>query len=258
MTAGFAPPAHYDRFVSLIRSNAPRFPIESETQLQRDRAAAGQALNALQALADGLNISIPTAVGIAGSAATANSGEDLAHAMIDTAITEGGTAMLGGEAGPFIGGALMLARGTHQSLTRTDAMVRYLLGNAGLTNTLSRLCVAAMRDPVPYTVMPNPPIPDFARRSGDLFSGWRQEAYMAGFNATRRIIQQLDSLRPTSGDHYSKRCLIHIGIRTGFTGRFRQDDWRVRVRCEQIIIRDILALNLRERAERLRRWANAA
>ena len=81
---------------------------------------------------------------------------------------------------------------------------------------------------------------------------------MAGYNSVRRIIQELDSLRPTSGDHYSKRCLIHIGMQTGFTGQHRQDDWRIRVRCERIIIRDMLSLNLRERAERLRRWANAA
>lgn len=258
MTVPFAPPAQYSRFVSLVRNNAPRFPIESETELQRDRAAAGRALGALQALADGLNVSIPTAVGIAGSAATSNGREDFANAMIDTAITEGGTTMLGAEAGPFIGGALMLARGTYQSLSRTDAMVRYLLGNAGLTNTLARLCVSAMRDSVPYTRMPNPPIPDFARRSGDLFSGRRREAYLSGFESARRIIQEMDSLRPTSGDHYSKRCLIFVGIQTGFTGRYRQDDWRLRVRCERVIIRDMLALNLRERAERLRRWANAA
>lgn len=250
-------PEKYPQFVSLIRRHAPRFPIGPTTALQQDRAAAGRALGAVQTLADGLDVNIPGPAGIAVSAATANNAGDFSNSMADTAITTGGVRVLGGAAGPFIGGALMLARGTFQALGRTDAMVSYLLGTGGFTNTLARLCVSAMQDPVPYTALPHPPIPDYVLRQGDIYSSWRRQAYMAGYNAAGAVISTLDELRPTSGDHYSKRCLIHVGLLTNFTGQHEELNWRLRRACEAIIVRDMLSLNLRERAEELRRWATA-
>ena len=250
-------PEQYSRFVSLVRENAPRFPIASETSLEHDRAAAGRALSAVQALADGLGVDIPGPVGVAVSAVTANSAGDFANSMVDTAASIGGQRLLGGAAGPFIGGLTMLARGAFQSLDRSDAMVRYLLGSGGYTNTLSRCCISAINDRVPYTRLPDPPIPDFVLRTGDIYSDWRRQAYMAGYNAAANVFRKIDEVRPTSGDHYSKSCLIHIVVQTNQTGEHAAGNWRLRRACEQIIVRDMLSLNLRQRAEQLRRWANS-
>ena len=65
-----------------------------------------------------------------------------------------------------------------------------------------------------------------------------------------------DHLDRAAGCHHDRtenRAIFRL-----FAGQHRQDNWRIRVRCERIIIREMLSLNLRERAERLRRWANAA
>jgi len=253
-------PEQYQRFVSLIRRAAPRFPVEHESELQHNRGTAGRALNVLMTLLDGLGIEVPTALGAAGGVGTSNSAEDAANSLVDTAITTGAERMLGGGgamAGPFVGGGLMLARGANQSLQRSDAMVHYLLGTGGFTNTLSRLCVLAMREPFPYTRMPTPVVPDYVRRTGDIFSPSRRRSYLAGYNAAAGVIREIDSLRPTSGDCYSKQCLIHIGLHTGFTGRYAQFNWRLRLASERYIVQHILALNLRERATQLRHWANA-
>ena len=261
MTLTAQAPEHWGRFVSLVRSRAPAFPMGTETQLERDRAAAGQAFGAVSALLDGLGDTVPGAVGLGVSAAstatTSNDAADVANSVLDTGVSMA-AGSFSPQAGFLVGGLIMLMRGTHQSLARSDAMVTYLLSTGGYVNTLGRLTVKAMRENRRYVTPPTPMIPDYIRRQGDLFSSWRQRAFANGCNRANGIIRTMDELRPTEGDYYSKRCLIHVGIATGFTGQHEEDNWRMRQRAEAIYIQNFLGADLRRQREQLRRWANAA
>jgi hypothetical protein len=136
-------------------------------------------------------------------------------------------------------------------------MVGYLLRLTGLRITLARQVVDAMSAPHPYTAPVMPVVPDFVERRGDLFAPWRRRAYAGGYEAAQGVIRSIDELRPLSGDSYSKRCLMHIGIATGLTGHCRDFDWRLRERAEQITLAEIIGVNLRHQREQPRQWARS-
>ena len=66
------------------------------------------------------------------------------------------------EGGWLVGGFIMLARGTEQALSRSDAMVSYLNMTGGFVHTLVRASIDAVNDPAPYTRMPMPVVPRYA------------------------------------------------------------------------------------------------
>lgn len=251
------PPDHWDRFLRLLRSNAPRMPAIGSTRLERDLGAAGTTANVVGAVADGLGADIPGPVGVVAGLATSGSAEEASSGLFDAGLTAGAAHVLGGESGGLVGGFIMIARGFYQSLDRGDQMVSYLLGLSGFTTTLARATVGAMRASTPHTNAPMPRIPQYIERMGDLHSHDRRQWFEAGYERVVRVLRETDTFRPPSGDHYSKRCLIHIGIQTNQTARFAEDDWRMRQRVEEIILSRILQIDVNRQREQLRLWANA-
>lgn len=136
-------------------------------------------------------------------------------------------------------------------------MVTYLLGTGGFVNTLSRMTVQSMRVNQPYTIAPQPQVASYIAAQGDLFSSWRRRAFLDGYRRAMTVVRTMDELRPEQGDNYSKQCLMHVGIATGYTGRYSEDNWRLRQRAEAIYVRHFLAVDLTRQREQLRRWANA-
>jgi hypothetical protein len=260
MTLDAQPPEHWARFSSLVRGQAPRFPMERMSQVAQDRAAAGRAFGAVSAMLDGIGGAVPgpvgLGVGVAGTAVSAGGAEDVANGALDMAASTAAGAFLP-EAGFLVGGLIMLMRGAHQSLARSDAMVTYLLGVGGFVNTLGRLTVSSMRADQHYTTAPQPQVANYIAAQGDLFSSWRRQALLNGYRRAMTVVRSMDEVSPTEGDSYSKRCLIHVGIATGFTGRYSEDNWRLRQRAETIYIRHFLAVDLTRQRDQLRRWANA-
>lgn len=248
----------YGRFVSIVRRRAPECPIQPETRAQETRAEAGRAATLVSALADGLRVSIPggAATSVVVSGATANSGPDVANAAVDTAVSTGAGIALGAEAGPLVGGVLMVMRGSHQALERSDQVVTYLLGIGGYVNCLARSAINAVNSSQRHISLPTPIAPSYVERMGDLFSRWRRQAWNAGYWRVNEVIREIDNLRPVQGDLYSKQCLIQLAMEAGHRGG-RAEGFRIRIRCEDYIMNQILSTNMRAQANALRRWANA-
>lgn len=243
----------YPRFLTTVRQNAPRNPIQPQTRTQETRTQAGRVITMVGALADGIGPGLPggAATSMALGAATANSGPDVANAAFDTAATT-----LAGEGGPFVGGALMIMRGTHQALERNDQMVTYLLGMGAYVNCLARSAMGAVNDPAAYVQLPTPVVPSYVERWGDLFTPWRRQAWNAGYNKVRDVIRVMDNYRPIQGMRYAKQCFIQLVLDAGHRGG-RAEGFRLRMRIEDNIYNQILATDLRRQANALRQWANA-
>ena len=252
------PPDHWDRFLRLIRHHAPRMPAVGSTRRERDLRTAGTTATVVSAAADGLGAAIPGAVGIAAGVATSSSADQAVNGLADTGLSAGAAHVLGAEAGPIVGGLIMLVRGLHQSLDRGDQMKTYLLGISGFTTTLARATVGAMRDSTRYVNPPMPRVPQYIERTGALFSASRRRWFEDGYERVARVLRVMDEVRPTRGDHYSKQCLIHLGMQTNQTAQRAENDWRLRQRVEEIILTRLLRIDLNRQREQLRRWANAA
>lgn len=252
----------YRRFVSIVRRRAPASPIEPQTRAQQTRSRAGRAATMGSAFADGLGVSVPggalasAATSMALSGATANSGSDVANAAVDTAVTTSAGVALGAEAGPLVGGVIMLMRGSHQALERSDQVVSYLLGMGGYVNCLARSALDAVNSPRRHIRLPTPIVPSYVERMGDIYSRWRRQAWHAGYWKVNDVIGEIDNLRPTQGDLYSKQCLIQLALEAGHLGG-RAEGFRIRVRCENYILNQILSANMNDQANALRRWANS-
>lgn len=254
----FPPPEHWDRFVRLVQTRAPTAPITVMSARERALATAGAVTTVVSAGADGAGAGAPPMVGVITGIATSSDADAVIDSLIDAGISEGAAHVLGGEAGPLVGGLIMLVRGTHQALDRTDQMVTYLLGMSGFTNTLARCAIAALREPTPYLRMPMPQVPSWVERTGDLYSGTRREWFIAGYDRARDVVREVDTVHPTSGDHYSKRCFTHLGMQSNMTGHDARDDWRLRQAVERYLMRTVLGIDLEHQREVLRRWAGAA
>lgn len=252
------PPEHWERFVRQVQRRVPPMPETGMSERDRSLTTAGTVATMISAAGDGLGANVPGPVGAAAGVATATSAEGVVNSLFDSAATSVAAATMGAEAGPFVGGFLMLARGTHQSLDRSDQMVAYLLGMAGYTTTLARCAVAALREATPYLRMPMPQVPSYVERTGDLYSDTRRGWFVAGYERAARVVREMDTVRPTSGDHYSKRCFIHLGMQSNMTGGEFSDAWRIRQRVEQYVFRNMLYIDLDRQREELRRWAASA
>lgn len=164
------------------------------------------------------------------------------------------------EGGWLVGGFIMLARGTEQALSRSDAMVSYLNMMGGFVHTLVRASIDAVNEPAPYTRMPMPVVPSYVERTGDLHSSFARDAFTDGYNRIRDCVRDIDSVRPPTGDHPSKRCLMHIGLQANMCGGSRMgaaERLQMRERAERYVVAELLRVDLRRQAEALRRWANA-
>lgn len=252
------PPEHWDRFVQLLRNGAPRMPVVATSARDRDLARANTAGTVVSAAGDGLNANIHPALGLAAGVATASDPRQAVNGVVDSTIGYSAARVFGGEAGGLVGGYLMLVRGFRQSLDRSDQMVAYLLGISGFITTLARCSVSAMRERTHHFVMPTPRVPGDIERMGDLYSPTRRAWFEAGYDVVARAVREIDGLRPSSGDHYSKRCLTHLGLQANMTGSEDCESWRMRNRLEEIIQRDILRIRLDQQREQLRRWAMEA
>lgn len=250
-------PPHWSRFLSLVKTRCPVMPQTGMTQMQRDRQSAADAYSVLGTLLSALGHSLP---GELDNAVTLLTNEDRLAALQSIAQAEAVSALAGSATGGLIvGNGIELLRGAYQSLNRSDQMVGYLLGMTAYTTTLSRLCISAMRDQVPYMRRPEPRVPEYILRLGDLFSAWRREAYDLGYEAAWSVVQEMDAVTPANDrrGHYSKQALLYIFLQTGFTGQHQDMDWRARQQCEDIILRRILATNLLEQRQTLARWARS-
>lgn len=258
------PPEEWDRFNAMIQRRMPRPP---ETGGEADGVADG--FTAAGAAASGLGDALPPVVGTViglwgtaynvGSAMANDDAAGVGNALADDLIGRGADLMLAGEGGWLVGGMIMVARGAHQALDRSDQMVTYLNSMGGYIHTLVRAAIAAVNDPFPYTRMPMPVVPSYIEETGDLATSFARSAFTAGYNQVREIVRDIDSVRPPGGDYPSKRCLMHIGLQTNMTGGAGSAATRLqmRQRAERYVMRDLLHVDLAPQAEALRRWANA-
>ena len=262
------PPEEWARFHAMVRSRMPRAPDMGDGA----GAPVGDALMVAGAATSGLGEALPpgvgTVVGLAGttySVGTALSRGDVggaASALGDDLISRGADLVLAGEGGWLVGGLIMLARGAHQSLSRSDAMVTYLNSMGGYIHTLVRAAIGAVNDPYPYTRMPMPVVPAYVEETGDLATPYARAAFTAGYNQVAEIVRDIDSVRRPTGDYPSKRCLMHIGLQTNMTGGSGTMGsaalrLQMRTRAERYVASRLLEVDLRTQAEALRRWANA-
>jgi hypothetical protein len=271
MTLDFStmpPPEEWDRFNAMIQRRMPRAPDMGDGA----GTPMGDALMVAGAATSGLGDTLPpgvgTVVGLAGTTYSVGSTlsrgdvEGAAGALGDDLISRGADLVLAGEGGWLVGGLIMLARGAHQSLSRSDAVVTYLNSMGGYIHTLVRAAIAAVNDPYPYTRMPMPVVPSYVEETGDLATSFARDAFTAGYNQVREIVRDIDSVRPPSGDYPSKRCLMYIGLQTNMTGGSGTMSsgalrLQMRQRAERYVVRDLLRVDMARQANALRRWATA-
>lgn len=258
------PPEEWERFQAMIRRRMPRPPDMGDGP---DRAADG--FSAVGAATSGLGAALPpvvgTVVGVAGTAYGVGSAladgdaAGAANSLADDLIGRGADVIVSAEGGWLVGGLIMIARGLHQSLSRSDAMVTYLNSMGGYIHTLVRAAIAAVNDPFPYTRMPMPIVPSYVERTGDLATGFARGAFTTGYSQVAACVRDMDAVRPPTGDYPSKRCLIHIGLQTNMTGGSGSPALRLqmRQRAERYVVRHLLNVDLASQANALRRWANA-
>lgn len=262
------PPEEWARFHAMVRRRMPRPPDMGGDG--PDRVADGLAVAgaATSGLGEALPPVVGTVVGVAGTAYGVGSAlaegdvGGAASALGDDLIGRGADLVLSGEGGWLVGGLIMIARGAHQSLTRSDAMVTYLNSMAGYIHTLVRAGIGAINDPFPYTRMPMPVVPSYVEETGDLATSFARSAFTAGYNQVAEIVRDIDSVRPPTGDYPSKRCLMYIGLQTNMTGGSGTMSsgalrLQMRSRAERYVATRLLEVDLRSQAEALRRWANA-
>ncbi len=244
------PPPHWDRFKSAIKRRKPPMPNVNAPRDDEERESRNRMIGIVQTALDGLNVSLPDAVGHLVNAGTAS---DLLSFV--QATVEGELLKRTGQ-GTIVGGGVALVRGGHQNLQRNDEMLEYLLGMSGYIATLGRMCTAAIMRPVPYTTMPLPVVPEHVSRSGSLFSGTRQQMFLAGYNRVQDVMREVDNLRPPPGeDYYSKRCLSHIAADCGFTSVSPERAAEARRSFERKISSEILGNDLQADRRVLRHWA---
>jgi hypothetical protein len=235
------------RFVTEIRARAKSLPAGSADHHRRARNETNTAISLGQTLLSAAGVSIPKVVDISIAANTANSPGDFIQGQAEGAVT----GRVGGLGGPIVGNFWNILKGTNQALQRSSQMVEYLLFIGGYVDSLARCCVAALRDPVPYTRPPITQITDGQVQA----SAWKRRAWNAGVQATASVIAAIDNIRPTHGDHYSKRCFIQLARQV--QPYVTQAWWRLRVDTERYILGNILDLQMQSLRNRLRRWANS-
>jgi hypothetical protein len=262
------PPEEWGRFHTMVRRRMPASPDMGTGSA----APIGDGLAVAGAATSGLGGALPpvvgTAVGLAGTAygvGTSLSRGDVAGAantVGDDLISRGADLILAGEGGWLVGGLIMIARGTHQTLSRSDEMVAYLNAMGGYIHTLVRASIGAVNDATPYTRMPMPVVPEYVERTGDLYNDFARQAFRNGYNQVGEIVRDIDRVRPPSGDYPSKRCLMHIGLQTNMTGGSASAGSAalrliMRQRAERYVVDELLQVDLASQAQALRRWANA-
>lgn len=263
------PPEEWTRFHAMVRSRMPRPPA---TGGGGPTGTISDALSMAGAAASGLGDLVPgpvgagiglvgTAVGVGGAVAEGDAG-GAANALADDLIGRGADLVLAAEGGWLVGGLIMIDRGAHQSLSRSDAMVTYLNSMGGYIHTLVRAAIGAINDPVHYTRMPMPVVPPYVESTGDLATSYARNAFTAGYNQVAELVRDIDSVRAPGGDYPSKRCLMYIGLQTNMTGGIGTMSsgalrLQMRQRAERYVVRDLLQVDMARQANALRVWANA-
>jgi hypothetical protein len=260
------PPEEWDRFHAMVRRRMPRPPDMGDGA---SGPGMGDAFMVAGAAATGLGDALPgfvgAGVGLVGTTLVAS--QQIASGDMSGAATTVADDLIGRgldmlEGGWLVGGLIMIARGTHQALSRSDEMVSYLNSMGGYVHTLVRASIAAVNEPTPYTRMPMPVVPGYVERTGDLYSDFPRQAFRRGYDQVGEIVRDIDRVRPPSGDYPSKRCLMHIGLQTNMTGGSASAGsaalrLQMRQRAERYVVDELLRVNLLSQAEGLRRWANA-
>ncbi|MEP0188873.1 MAG: hypothetical protein ABJP70_05685 [Erythrobacter sp.] len=251
--------AQWNRCIGLIKSNAPAFPNIGVTRAQRDRSNSGRSIGLLDTFLGELDLGLSSAAGNLVTVATANSVGDVVDSFVDSAAGEAVTAFAGEAAGGAVGGVIALFRGAMQEIERSDEMANYLSGTTAYVLSISRVAVDTMYANLPYIRMPQPAIPHYADLTGQYraLPSMRRH-FMSGYEAARRMFDNIDSVRPTSGAHYSKQFCQEMMLNAGYGGGRRGDIWRVRQNLELLILRDVLGADLRARRQQLMRWARSA
>lgn len=260
------PPEEWARFHAMVRSRTPRPPDMGDGP---SGPGMGDAFMVAGAATTGLGDALPglagAGVGLVGTTLVASqqiAGGDVSGAASTVADDLIGRGLDMIEGGWLVGGFIMLARGSHQALSRSDAMATYLNSMGGYIHTLVRASIAAINDPFHYTRMPMPVVPSYVEETGDLATSFARSAFTAGYNQVREIVRDIDSVRPPGGDYPSKRCLMHVGLQTNMTGGSGTMGsgalrLQMRQRAERYVVRDLLQVDLASQANALRRWANA-
>jgi hypothetical protein len=162
---------------------------------------------------------------------------------------------MGGLSGTFVSGLLMILRGSHASLERSDAMTQYLLDLSGYLTTLVRSAQRARAGGSEAAVIPPlPMVPAFVEETGSLYSRFNRDAYLAGYARVGGLLRRMDEDSFPPGDPPSRQCLRHLAEQAGIPGS-RDLMLVARDRAEDYIARRMLQIDRRALAERLRRWA---
>ena len=157
---------------------------------------------------------------------------------------------MGGHGGLIAQGYWEILKGTYQALDRNDQMVTYLLSTGGYVDSLGG--VASIRsEPVPYTR----PLAHGDSGGQVLATAWKRRAWEDGVERTRAVIREMDTIRPTTGDYYSKQSFIQLARQTD--PYVTQPSVRLRSDVEKYILRNILGVEMQALRSGMRRWANA-
>lgn len=249
-------PRSWRRFVRAVKANVPVMPNVAQTRFEERREAVGRGASIVGAAADGLGPGLPAPVAVGVSVATAGDAEAVADTAVDTGIGAAVARFAGSGASAVAGGVVMTLRGGHQSLSRSFATRQYLLQFTGYTTTLGRMSVDAMRRPERRATPPTPPIPQYIRETGDMYSRGNQEAFLQGYRKALEVIATADTLGPADRTAWypSKECLVYLGAHSGLTGARGDNMRQIRVTSENIIVRHILGVNLQRQRQQLRDW----
>lgn len=263
---GVPPPEGWEKFLKSIRMNAPIFPIVQPRARQERAQRAGRAINVASAASDGLNLPGPvgTAVTVAGAVAGV-AGENDASSMagsLGNSAFDAGVGHFAGQvvsgAGAAVGGLLGLLRGADQALDRTDQMVDYLGVTTGFVTTLARTCASEIRRSSSDVYPPASIVPSYIERSGTLYTHYRRQLFERGYWKAQRMCVSLNQIRVESGSTLAKQGMTHLAMLTRRISRDASNDDAIRMRAEEIIVRDILGFNMTQRRRQLMEWANAA
>lgn len=254
-------PASWPRFRSKLRALAPASPLAGEgatSGLATATGAVSTAATFTDAAMSGAGQSLPTGtgavIGVADAAANRDFGAGVV-AVADEVVSWGVGRIFGGMSGTFVTGLLMVVRGTHASLERSDAITSYLLDLGGYVTTLVRSAQRARAGGSDAIVIPPlPSVPAFVEESGSLYSRFNREAYMAGYARVGTLAQWIDEHPETAGDRPSRECFRYLAEQAGVPAS-RDHMLRTRDRAEDYIAGQLLGVDRRALSERLRRWA---
>ena len=262
MTFEVVAPDCWPRFVRVVNSMAPAFPLGRETPSQAAMRQGTEAVGMGQTAVELAGGTVHPAIGVATGLAGSGSGSDVANVAGDTATGWAVGSFLEGVPGAnvlglIVGNGINVLRGSIEAIMRSDEVDDYLQQFFGYKTTLARAAIETVNRGLPYASMPRTLIPDYLN---DRFHVPRHRgSFRRGAMRVNSVIREMDSLRPMQGNQYSALCFTHLflagaGVVTSREGR---RDFRTRERIQRYVDTQLLRRSLERDRMRLIRYANS-